>query len=281
MGLRASATAARKCFRAISRLPLRCVRCPEQNRQLSPRLYACSIGSAAGTAAQGWCTLNRRRNFQKAVLLGLVLSLAAVLVAQSVPDKTLLVNGKPTGAVVHEIDGRSYVDVESLALITNGTLTFEADRVVLTIPDARSARAPGEATAPGLSGAFANAAIAAVAGIQQWEGALRTMVTYGLAFSGAWAQSYQDQVAASITQASMAASTDFDRNALEMLNNEYGNLTNWASKLNAERQALDGSRTVDPNALKNDAAMTKITDCSSRLGAMLVSGDVVDEPSCH
>ena len=225
--------------------------------------------------------MNKRGNLQKAGLPGLVLSLAAVLLAQSVPDKTLVVNGKPTGAVVHEIDGRSYVAVESLALITNGTLSIEADRVVLTIPEAGPAGTPGGAAAPGLSGGFANAAIAAVAGIQEWEGALRTMVTYGLAFSGAWAQSYQDQVAASITQASMAASTDFDRSALEMLNDEYANLTNWASKLNAERQALDGSRTVDPNALKNDAAMTKITDCSNRLGAMLVSGDVVDEPSCH
>jgi hypothetical protein len=196
------------------------------------------------------------------------------------PDKTLVVNGRTTDTAVREIDGHSYVDIENLAQITNGVVTFEANRVVLTIPEARSdATAPNPT--PGLSNKFASAAIASLAEMKEWQGALGAMVSFGLADGGAWAHSYQDQVATSLAQATVAASTDSDRNALQLLHNELASLENWASNLFAERQTLDGARTVDPNALENDPVLTKITNCGRLLGAMLVSGAVVDDSSCH
>src|SRR5450759_476258 len=86
--------------------------------------------------------MNRLSHLQYVVLLGFFLSIAAVLVAQLPPNKTLIVNGKTTGAAIMQINGRSYVDIETLAQITNGIVTVEPNRIVLTIPVSNSGAVP-------------------------------------------------------------------------------------------------------------------------------------------
>jgi hypothetical protein len=213
-------------------------------------------------------------------MLGFILLLAGIVFAQSVPDKKLIVNGKTTGAAVLQVDGHSYVDIETLAQITNGSVTVEANRIVLTIPNSTSDATPAQST-PGLSRDFASAAITTVAEMREWKGVLETMVTYGLAVSGAWAQAYHDRVETSLAQANVAASTNSDRDALRLLNNQFASLSKWAGDIVSERQALNGARTMDPNALKNDPVLTKISNCSKFLSTMLVSGAFVDNPSCN
>jgi len=117
--------------------------------------------------------------------------------------------------------------------------------------------------------------------MREWQGAIGTMITYGLAVSGTWAQEYHARVEEGLRQATEAASTEADRNALQLLRNESGKLAGWASAVFAERQALNAARTVDPNALQNDAALARITSCGRFLNAMLVSGDFADDSSCH
>ena len=93
-----------------------------------------------------------------AMMFGLVLSFAAVLSAQSTTNpanKTLVVNGKVVSAGVRQINGRSYIDVETLAQATNGVVTVEPNRVVLTIPGA-SSTAPAGASAFQFTGALQN-----------------------------------------------------------------------------------------------------------------------------
>lgn len=207
--------------------------------------------------------MNRHPNLRRVVLLGFVLSLSGVLFAQRMPDKKLLVNGKATGATVLQVDGRSYVDVETLAQITNGSITFEPNQIVLTIPNADS-----------------GAAIAALAEMKEWKGVLGTMVTFGLAVSGTWAQTYHDRVEASLARATVAASTNSDHNALQLLSNQFANLVKWASDVVSERQALNGARTMDPNALQNDPVLAKFSNCGKFLSTMLVSGNFVGNSSC-
>jgi hypothetical protein len=73
--------------------------------------------------------------YRRILTLGFVLLLAGALSAQRSPDKKLLVNGKSTSAVVLQLDGHSYIDIETLAQITNGSVKFEPNQVVLTIPN--------------------------------------------------------------------------------------------------------------------------------------------------
>ena len=262
--------------------------------------------------------MNKHGNFRFFLPLGFVLALAGILFAQSTPtkNKILVVNGKNAGPVVRQIDGRSYVDIETLAQVTNGAVTIERHRIVVTIPasgsgstasaapasaapvsaapansapddagadDAGAAPASAAPAQPpqGLTRDFASAAIAALAEMREMRGAVRAMITYGLAVSDTWAQDDQGRVMTAIRQAEVAATSEDDLHALQLLENEADKLVSWEDSVFAARQALNGATTVDPNALQNDPALAKIRGCGQFLNAMLVSGAFADNPSCH
>lgn len=230
--------------------------------------------------------MNTRCASRIAVMFGLVLSLAAALSAQGTPSasgKTLVVNGKAVPAGVRQIDGRSYIDVETLAQATNGTVKMEPNRVVLTIPNASSTAPPGvpASNSQELSKIFAVGAIGEVSEMREWRGAIGAMVTYGLAISGSWAQDYRNRVQTGLTQLASAASTDGDRNALQLLTSEFDNLAEWSNEIFTARQNLNGAKTIDPNALSNDPQLAKITNCSHSLEGMLISGTFSDDGTCQ
>src|SRR5467141_2074734 len=250
--------------------------------------------------------MSKHGNFRFFLPLGFFLALAGVLFAQTAPNKILVVNGKSAGPAVRQIDGRSYVDIEALAQVTNGVVTIERHRIVLTIPasdsgatagaapadappadagaapaSAPAANAPPAQPPPGLSRGFASAAIAALAEMREMRGAIRTMITYGLAVSDTWAQEDQGRVMTGLRQAEVAATTEDDQHALQLLQNEADKLASWADSVFAARQVLNGAMTVDPNALQNDPAAVKIRSCGQFLNTMLVSGAFADDPSCH
>src|SRR5260370_7440378 len=85
--------------------------------------------------------MSKHDNFRFLLPLGFVLGLAGVLFAQSTPtkNKILVVNGKSAGPAVRQIDGRSYVDIQTLAEVTNGVVTIDRHRILLTIPASDSA----------------------------------------------------------------------------------------------------------------------------------------------
>src|SRR5260370_6620 len=213
--------------------------------------------------------MNRRRNLQRLVLLGFAFLFVAVLFAQGPSGKKLLVNGENTGATVLQSEGRFYVDIETLARITSGTVTVEPTQIVLTIPGANSDASSPETTDV-LSKAFVGAAIVALADMKEWKGALRTMITYGLAVDDSWAQTNREQAETSLTQAAAEASTDGDRSALQLLSNQFAHLAKWQSDVFADRRVLNGAETVDPNALQDDPALTKISSCGRFLNNMLL-----------
>ena len=237
--------------------------------------------------------MNKHGNFRFFLPLGFVLALAGVLFAQNAPNKILIVNGKSAGPAVRQIDGRSYVDIETLAQVTNGVVTIERHRIVLTIPASDSgatAGATASAAPPnappaqppqGLSRDFASAAIAELAEMREMRGVIKAMITYGLAVSDTWAQDDQGRVMTGLRQAEVAATTEDDQRALQLLQNEADKLASWADSVFAARQVLNGAMTVDPNALQNDPALAKIRSCGQFLNAMLVSGAFADDPSCH
>ena len=107
------------------------------------------------------------------------------------------------------------------------------------------------------------------------------MITYGLAMSESWAQGYQSRAQDDLDQATLAAATDDDRNALALLRNEFDMLATWSGQTLAARQALNGAPTIDPNTLANDPTLAKINTCGDFLSGMLLSGTFSDNASCH
>jgi hypothetical protein len=227
--------------------------------------------------------LSKYPSYRFVLYLAFVLLLSGMLFAQST-NKSLVVNGKITGAGVRQINGRLYVDLEALAQATNAVFTVEPRRVVLTIPPADAAAVATDDSAQNsqkLSRDFSSAAISALAAMREWRVAVRAMILYGLAVSETWVQAYHQQSMDALQQAAVVASTDADKNALQVLRNEADMMTSWANQVEADRQQLNGEKVVDPNALKDDTTLAKIQKCSQFLNSMVLSGSFNDDPTCH
>ena len=216
--------------------------------------------------------------FLSLLSLGLILSVSET-VAQDTPARTLIVNGKRVEAGVVLVEGRSYVDIEGLAKGLGGSVTFEADQIALTIPGPPPSSAPE--TAEGMSKEFQKIAVFTLAEMREWRGAIGTVVTSGMPVVGTWSQDYHDRIEADLTQTTLAASSEPDRQALQLLHQEFALLTGWAENVLAERKALNAARTIDPNSLQNDQSLAKISKCGQFLSSMIVSGTFSDDSSCH
>ena len=225
--------------------------------------------------------MKRYRHLRYIVMTGILLSAAGLLLAQGAPARILVVNGKTMPTTVVQINGHSYVDIETVGQIANATISVEPDRIVLTSRDAGSATPAAAPPPEGLSKDFARAAIAELAEMREWRGAVGAVLTYNVPFVGTWPQDYHDHVEASLSQVALTATTDSDRDALQLLRNEFSNLDTWTSGVIATRQALNATNTVRPDVAQNDPVLIKIANCSSFLSTMLVSGVFADNPNCH
>jgi hypothetical protein len=223
--------------------------------------------------------MNRSGKFFLSLLsLGLILSVSETI-AQDTPTKTLIVNGKTVDAGVVLVEGRSYVDIEGLAKAIGGSVTFEGSQISLTIPTSSPSAAP---QAPeGMSKEFQKIAVFTLAEMREWKGAVGTVVTSGMPVVGTWSQDYHDRIEADLMQAALAASTEPDRQALQLLQEQFTRLTEWADTVLGEREALDAARTIDPNSLQNDQSLAKISKCGQFLSSMIVSGTFSDDSSCY
>ena len=202
--------------------------------------------------------------------------------------KTLVVNGRSGEAMVVQLNGQTYVDLESLARIAGGSLAFQGNQLTLALPTS-SANAPAteshvnSAAAPtGLSRDFREAAIEAFAQMREWASTMANAVQYGYQITDDWASGYREKAATSLRQASASASTESDHNALTLLTNEFQNIEAWSNDLiEAKKNMATAKYTMSQDALRNEPLSQKIITCGHFLGAMLGSGDFKDDLSCH
>ncbi len=202
--------------------------------------------------------------------------------------KSLIVNGKSGDAMVVRVDGRTYVDLESLARITGGSLAFQGDQVNLTLP-APSANAPAAdanvsnpATPAGLSRDFRETAIETLAQMREWASTMANAAQYGYPITDDWASNYREKAATSLRQAMVSATTESDHNALALLTNEFRNVEAWSNELLEARKNMSTAKYAMSNdALLNEPLSQKVINCGHFLGGMLGSGDFKDDSSCH
>ena len=164
--------------------------------------------------------------------------------------ETLSVQGYQGQATVIRNQGHVFVDVQDLARITKGSLSFEEDRIILTLaPSDASEPARDTATKSGFSPAFMRAAIEAMASIREWGGMLQVIVQNGYpvgkAMAGNTIRAYQGRAADSVALASAAASTDDDHRGLELLRNEFNNVQAWAESFVGRSEFVERGRPVD------------------------------------
>jgi hypothetical protein len=178
-----------------------------------------------------------------------------------------------------------------------GSVTFEANQISLTIPGpppsaaqqtpppSAAPQTPPPSTAPqtpqGMSKDFQKIAVFTLAEMREWKGAIGTVVTSGIPVVGTWSQDYHDRIEADLMQATLAASTEPDRQALELLQQQLTRLSEWADTVLGEREALNADKTIDPNSLQKDQSLAKISQCGQFLSSMIVSGTFSNDSSCY
>jgi hypothetical protein len=226
----------------------------------------------------------RKKSWRGWLILLVLLIVPGLARAQAVEQsRTLIVNGQSGPVKIRELDGRLYVDLESLARVANGTLSFSGNQITLTLP--RSAAGTEPAAAPskppantGFSKEFLRASIEEMAVIREWRSALVNSIENNFPIQEDWVERFRGQAATSLGLASVAASTDSDRSAAQLVSNEFDNMKALSVQLLADRQSM---QHVSPETLKNDPLNQKILTCARTLASMAVGGQFADDGSCH
>jgi hypothetical protein len=223
----------------------------------------------------------------KPVMFGAVLLMVAMAMAQSQPEREALsVQGYPGQASVIRYQGRLFVDAQALAQITNGSLSFEKNGIILTLPGPDGSSSSGDVHTSGFSRPFIKAAIEAMASIREWGGMLMATVQDGYpvgnTMAGNTIVAYEDRAADNVALASAAASTASDSRGLELLQNEFNNVQVWSDKFVEARKSMSAANlTVSEGALKNDEDAQKVLRCGQFLAQMFSGGAFQDDAACH
>jgi hypothetical protein len=213
------------------------------------------------------------------LLLGLILAAGLPAFPQAQPGGTLVVSGQPGQAPVLQINGRSYVDITALARLINGSLSFKGNQVTLTLPGAPdSTPPPASQPAPAFSKDFLRAGIEYMSVIREWRSALMDAVQNGYPVTDAFVAAYRGQASTNLRLTSVAASTDSDHNAFQLLSNEFDNMQKLSNKVLAARKDMN---YISADALKDDPLNQQVLSCARSLAAMASSGQFQDDGSCH
>jgi hypothetical protein len=217
--------------------------------------------------------------------LAVFLTMVELAASQAVEQKrTLVINGQSGQVAVLQLNGRSFIDIAALAQLANGTLGFRGEQIVLTLP-AGGAGAPPPAASPQSNSAFSKgfmtAGIETMSVIREWRSAMANALQNGYPVSANWVERYHGRAAQNLRLASVAASTDADQQALQLLTNELDNMQKWSDKILKAFKDMDAAKYMSSDALDNDPLFQKILNCAHSLAAMSASGQFQDDGSCH
>ena len=224
-----------------------------------------------------------KKTWRAGLMLGALLAALGIAWAQgALPGGTLTVNGQPGQAPVIQVNGRSYVDVEALARLANASLAFNGNQIILSLPasggSTPTAAASGAPASSEFSKEFMRAGIEEMSAVREWRSALLSAVQQGYPVTEEWMAAYQGQAATNLRLAFVAASTDSDRSAFQLLRNEFDKMAKLSSQVVAARKNMT---YLAPDALKDDPLNQQILACARALQSMAASGAFQDDGSCH
>jgi len=210
----------------------------------------------------------------------LLLLLPALGLSQTPQQKTTLtVDGYPGRAPVIQVNGKSYVEIESLARLTSGSVTFQTNQITLRFPPsvANAAAAQTEQAAK-LSKGFLQAGIEEMTVIDEWRTAIVKGVKNNNPVTEDVFDGYRRNVDGKMAVASTTVVTDADRNVLSFLKNEFGNTQKLSDRYLAMRKSLT---FISPDSLDNDSLNQQIQNCAQGLASLTASGQFQDIATCH
>ena len=222
----------------------------------------------------------RKSRVLAALLLGAGLA-SSQTTAKETKETTLALKGSSGRAAVLQVNGKSYVEIEALARLTNGSLSFQTNQITLAlpVPIIKAAPVPVDPAAKlTLSKEFLRAAIEELSVIREWRIAILNAVQNRYPLTEEWVGGYGRNASSKLALAGAAASKDADREVLQLVTNEFSNM----QKLSDQYVAMHNSLTyISPDSLDNDALNQQVLNCARELASVAGSGQSQDVPVCH
>jgi hypothetical protein len=200
--------------------------------------------------------------------------------SQAPPQKaTFTVKGYPGNAPVIQVNGKSYVEIDSLARLTNGSVSFQANQITLTLPTPVANPAVVQTERPArLSKGLLQAGIEEMAVIGEWRTVIVNAVQNNNRIAEDSLDGYRRNADSKLALASTTVVTDPDRDLIVFLKNEFTNM----QKLSAQYLAMRKSLTyIAPDSLDNDPLNQQIQNCAQGLAPLIASGQFQDAAACH
>ena len=226
-----------------------------------------------------------KSNFTRAILirngiLALLLLLPEVGLSQAPqPKAALTVKGYPGSVPVIQINGKSYVEIESLARLTSGSVGFQGNQITLTLASSVASPAAAQTDQPvKLSKGLLKAEIEAMTAIGEWRTSIANAIQNNSPVAEDSLDGYRRDADSKLALASPTAVTDAYRSVLQLLRNEFNNM----QKLSVQYLAMRKSLTyISPDSLDNDPLNQQIQNCARGLASLTASGQFQDIAVCH
>lgn len=191
---------------------------------------------------------------------------------------TLTIAGQQDQASTVRINGKTYVDIESLARITHGSVRFQGSHTILTLPGSAATSSTQAVKTPQLSGNYLGAEIEALTQIREWRASLASAIQNNYPVTEDWVGGVRRSADAKLQLATAAATTEADQKAAELLKNEFTAMQQMSDQFVAMHSKAS---YIAPDSVDHNELDQKILSCQHALVSMASTKQFQDEPSCH
>jgi hypothetical protein len=196
-------------------------------------------------------------------------------------NETLTVAGYPGEVPIVQLNDKSYVDLEQLARLTKGSLTFKADQIILAFSSTVATPAqPAELPKPktGFTKGFEQASIEQMGVIREWRSGIAYAIEKSYPLGDDWVAAQRRNADKSLALATAAASTEDDHSAVPLLSAELNHIQTLSDNYLAMRQ---NAQYIPPDFLDSDSQSQQVLNCARGLAAMFAGGRFEDVAECH
>jgi hypothetical protein len=209
-------------------------------------------------------------------LAALLILLVQALSLAAEQSNLLIIAGQPGSARVIQVEGRNYVEIEGLIRLTKSSMSLSANQIILTLPGSNTDAAPTATSATGFSKDFIAAGMETMAQLREWHAALKNAIDHSYPLAEDWLIAHRAQAQQALRLASLASSTDAEKNTYPFLSNEFNNMRQLSDKY---FQMSKSMTYIAPGSLDSDPLDQKMRTCGRSLASMATANQFVDDGS--